>query len=89
MSNELSKVSKENADMRKALVQTEREMGRQLTTQEFKFKKKEMELELEYKDREYKLKAEQIKSSLFSRFIIYLQLTVVIFLVYYIFLKFS
>ncbi len=86
MSNELAKVSKENADMRKAIVLQERELNNKLISKEFEYQQKEKELEINYKNREYSLKTQLFKTKLVSRFIIYTQLIIMIALVsYYIF----
>ncbi len=78
MSNELAKVSKENADMRKAIVLQERELNNKLISKEFEYQQKEKELEIDYKNREYSLKTQLFKTKLFSRFIIYTQLIIMI-----------
>lgn len=82
MTNELSRVSKENSDMRKALVQTEREFSKKLMNQEYESKNRELQVEKEYTKKEYVLKLKLAKSWLFSRFLIYFQLIIVVIILY-------
>ncbi len=87
MSNELAKVSKENADMRTAMVTRERELTKALTVKDYEFQKKEMALQLEYQTKESELKNSLIRSGLFSRFLIYIEFIIIVALFLYFILR--
>lgn len=78
MSNELAKVSKENANMRTAMVTRERELTKALIVKDYEFQKKEMELQGDYNLKENKLINSLAQGRLFSRFVIYIEFTVIV-----------